>query len=88
MNGASSSAQREWARRQLEKKRRLRADITGYVVVNAFLVGVWALTGFGYFWPGWVIGGWGVLLVLAAWNTYADRPISEADIDRELQRHG
>ncbi|MCK2212435.1 2TM domain-containing protein [Actinomadura sp. ATCC 31491] len=83
-----SSAQRDWARRQLEKKRRLRTDFTGYVVINVFLVAIWAISGFGYFWPGWVLGGWGVLLALGAWNTYTTHPITESDIDRELQRHG
>lgn len=78
--------QREWARRQVEKKRKLYADLVGYLVINAFLVGIWAVTGFGYFWPGWVLAGWGVLLLLGAWNVYRARPITEADIDRELHR--
>lgn len=47
------------ARARAERKRRFRGDLVGYVVVNAFLVGVWAVTGFGYFWPGWVIAAWG-----------------------------
>ena len=34
-------------------------------MVNAFLIGVWALTGHGYFWPAWVLGGWGIGLALA-----------------------
>jgi hypothetical protein len=42
-----------------------------YVVVNAFLVGVWALAGGGYFWPAWVILGWGVAVVLQAMATFA-----------------
>jgi hypothetical protein len=41
-----------------------------YVVVNAFLVGVWALAGGGYFWPAWVILGWGLAVVLQAMATF------------------
>jgi fatty acid desaturase len=79
-------SEREWARRQVERKRKLRADVLAYAVVNVFLVGAWAVTGFGYFWPAWVMAGWGVLLVLGAWNVYGNRKITESDIERELRR--
>jgi hypothetical protein len=44
-----------------------------YVVVNGFLVAVWALsTGLGsYFWPAWVIVSWGLALVLHSMATFA-----------------
>ena len=45
---------------------------------------VWAVTGFGYFWPGWVMAGWGVLLGLDVWSAYSRRPITDDDIEREL----
>ena len=77
--------ERAEARRRLERKRKLVGDIVAYVVVNAFLVGVWAVTGAGYFWPGWVLAGWGVALLLDAWNALYRRPITEADVDRELR---
>lgn len=57
-----------------------------YLVVNAFLVVVWAFSGGGYFWPTWVLAGWGVGLVLNGWDVLFRRPISEADIDREIRR--
>jgi hypothetical protein len=81
-----SSAERERARKQLEKKNKLRGDVVAYVVINLAIIGVWALTGFGYFWPAWVLGGWGVLLVLDAWNVYFRRSVTEEDIDQELQK--
>jgi hypothetical protein len=50
----------------------------GYVVVNVALVIVWALASAGYFWPGWVIGGWGIGLAAHGLSVYMDaRPISE-----------
>jgi hypothetical protein len=77
---------REQARKRLEAKRDLVNHVVAYVVINAFLVLVWAFTGAGYFWPGWVIGGWGVGLVFHVWDTFYRRPITDADIDKELQR--
>ena len=37
-----------------------------YASVNLFLIAVWAVTGGGYFWPIWVILGWGVGLACHA----------------------
>ncbi len=37
-----------------------------YLIVNALLILIWAITGFGYFWPGWVLAVWGVHLILGA----------------------
>ena len=78
--------ERTEARRRLEKKRGWTSGLVAYVVVNAFLVGIWATTGRGYFWPGWVIGGWGLGVVLSFWDIYVRRPVSEQDVDRELGR--
>jgi hypothetical protein len=77
-------AEREQARKRIERKRKLYGDLLAYVVINAFLVVVWAITGAGYFWPGWVLAGWGVLLLLDAWDVYYRKPLTETDIDREL----
>jgi hypothetical protein len=78
--------ERAQARRRIDKKRGWTSGLVAYVVVNAFLVGIWAMTGRGYFWPGWVIGGWGLGVVLSFWDIYVRRPVSEADVDRELGR--
>lgn len=74
------------ARKRVEKKRKFRADLVAYVVINAFLIGVWAAGGMGYFWPGWVLAGWGVLLVLDAWNVFFRHPVTSKDIENELRR--
>jgi 2TM domain len=76
--------EREWARKRIERKRKLRGDLVAYVVVNSFLVVAWAITGAGYFWPAWFLAGWGVLLLLDLWSFYFGKPLTEADIDREL----
>jgi hypothetical protein len=77
---------RELARSRLRKKRDFAAHLVSYVVVNALLVGIWAFTGAGYFWPAWVLLGWGVGLAFNAWDVYFRRPITEDDVEREMKR--
>ena len=77
---------REQARRHLEAKRNLTATAFAFLVVNLFLIFVWAFTGAGYFWPGWVLAACGVVLAFRVWDVYFRRPITEADIEEELRR--
>ena len=77
---------REQARKRVEKKHKFHGDVVAYVIINVLLIGIWALSGAGYFWPGWVLAVWGVLLLLDAWNLYFRRPITEAEIDEEMRR--
>lgn len=46
-----------------------------------------AATGAGYFWPAWILLGWGVGMVFAEWD-YFCKPatVTEADVDKELRR--
>jgi hypothetical protein len=46
------------------------AHVRTYVVINAFLIGVWVLAGGGYFWPAWVILSWGLAIVLHSMATF------------------
>lgn len=39
---------------------RVLSDFSSYLVVNAVLVAIWWFTGRHYFWPGWVLGLWGI----------------------------
>jgi uncharacterized membrane protein YecN with MAPEG domain len=81
-----SSMTRERARNRLQAKRDFWANVVAYVVVNAFFVLAWAVTGGGYFWPVWIMGAWGVGVVMHAYNVFVQRPITESDVDRELRR--
>ncbi len=82
-------AEREAARRRVQGRRDFSSHLAAYVVINAFLVAIWAATGGGYFWPAWVLGTWGAGLVMHAWDAFLRRPVTEADIDEELRRrHG
>ena len=84
----ASGEAREIARKRLLAKREFTANIVAYVVVNAFLILVWFVTGAGYFWPGWVLAAWGIGLALHGWEVYFRRPITEADIQDEMRRSG
>lgn len=75
----------EQARARLVRKRKFRGDLVAYIVINAALVGIWAVSGFGYFWPGWVLAGWGVFLALDAWDVFYRRDVTEEDIQREMR---
>jgi hypothetical protein len=80
---------RDAAIKRIKDKRDLKTHAVSYVVVNLFLIGVWAVSGRGYFWPGWVMAGWGIGLVLHGWQTYrGERPITEEDIQREMGDSG
>ena len=87
MSHTTVSPDYDRAKARAEKKRKYRGDLMAYVVVNAFLVVVWAITGLGYFWPGWVLGVWGVFLILSAWDLYFRREVTEEEVRRELRTH-
>ncbi|HEY1354816.1 MAG TPA: 2TM domain-containing protein [Solirubrobacterales bacterium] len=77
---------REQAITQLKKKRDFRTHVFIYVLVNAMLVVIWAVTGAGFFWPAFVIAGWGIGVAANAWDVYARKPITEEEIRRESER--
>jgi len=79
-------SEREHVRRRLLARQDFGSHLLAYVVINAILIVVWATTGAGYFWPGWVLAGWGAVLVLHARETFWRRPITDADVDAEIRR--
>ena len=56
------------------------------MIVNVALVVVWAVTWTGYFWPIWPIIVWGIGLAFHAWAVFGSRPITEDQIQREIER--
>ncbi|HEY7270710.1 MAG TPA: 2TM domain-containing protein [Dehalococcoidia bacterium] len=77
---------RERALRQLKKKRDFVAHLVTYVLVNAFVLIIWATTGSGFFWPIFPIAGWGIGLAFHAWDVYYHEEPTEEDIQREMAR--
>jgi signal transduction histidine kinase len=68
---------------RLRRRRFLATHAAVFGVVQIALIIIWAATGMGYFWPGWAIFGWGILLALHATLVIVRTPISEAAVARE-----
>jgi fatty acid desaturase len=78
---------RQKAIRRLNQKRHYRRQVVNYLAVNAGLIVIWLLGGGGYFWPIWPIFGWGLALLIQGWKlTHPQRPFSEEEIQREIER--
>jgi hypothetical protein len=77
---------RDQAISRLKKKRDFATHLVVYVLVNAFLVAIWAFTGADFFWPIFPILGWGIGLGANAWDVYGRKPISESEIEQEMSR--
>jgi hypothetical protein len=78
-------ALRDKAVRQLKKQRDFRNHLLVYILVNTFLVVIWALTNrHGFFWPVFPIAGWGIFVIMNAWDVYGRQEITEQDIHREM----
>jgi 2TM domain len=77
---------RDQARKRLEDKRGFWNFVATWVVVSLLLVVIWLIADEGYFWPIWPIAGIGVAVALQGWKVYGQKPISESDIQQEMQR--
>ena len=78
---------RQRALKSLKAKQDFKVHLTSYLVVNGFLVVLWAVTGRGYFWPIWPILGWGVGLLFHGLSLrWADSEPTQAQIDAEAAR--
>jgi hypothetical protein len=83
---------RERAIKRLKKRHDFYGHVLIYVLVNTFLVVIWGLTDVhGFFWPVFPLVGWGIGVVMNAWDVFGDDEFDEQQIRREmerLQRHG
>ena len=51
------------AKKRVEEKKSLLVHLLVYIVINVILVVIWAVTGHGYPWFWWPLGGWGIGIV-------------------------
>ena len=77
---------RDLAVERLKKKAEFRVHLLSYVMVNTFLVIIWAMTSPGFFWPVFPIAGWGIGLVFHAWDAYGRGVPTEEQIRVEMDR--
>ena len=82
-----SDETRVTARKRLEERRGFVPHLIVYLVVNGGLTMLWVMTGAnGMFWPVFPLLFWGVGIVMHGWNAFFSRPITDADVDREVCR--
>lgn len=81
---------RDFARKQLKKKQDFRSYLWVYAFVSALVTVIWFFTTpGGAFWPFWVMFGMGIGAVFGGLDAYGflgRKPITEADIDAEVER--
>lgn len=77
---------RRIARERIESRRGFIPHLLAFVLFNAGLIAIWGAMGQGFFWPGFVIGFWAIGLVMHAWAAFMSRPITDADVQREVER--
>jgi fatty acid desaturase len=73
--------------KRLQAKRRVKSLAATAAFVITVCVIVWAVSGAGSFWPGWVMLGFGIALFASGWHAYGprQRPITEEEIQREMR---
>ena len=82
-------ARRELAIERLKAKHDFKIHLAIYFAVNALLVAIWALSDWshpqGFFWPIFVILGWGIGVVAHWYTVYRATGYSEDQIQREMK---
>jgi uncharacterized membrane protein len=81
---------REFARKRIKARRDFWSMILVFIIVFALCAAVWFLTGRGYFWPIWLLFGFGIATLFSALSTFGpgSRPISKDHIDEEVRKLG
>lgn len=78
---------RERAIKQLKKRRDFWAHLLVYTLVNTFIVVIWLVTSSGgFFWPVFPIAGWGIGVVMNAWDVWHGDEPAEGEIEKEMRR--
>lgn len=75
---------------RLRQQQGYRIHLTAYVLVNALLIGIWLAVGIAGTWtipwPIFPLLGWGVGLFFHRRAVFGPPAITEADIEREMNR--
>jgi hypothetical protein len=74
------------ALRRLEAKKDFRTHLTVYAAVMGLLIGIWLVSGAGYFWPIWPAMGWGLAIVLHGASLAWDKEPTEEQIATEARK--
>ena len=82
----SDDAARQQAIQRLHQRRGFMNYVIGAVVISLFMVVIWALSGQGYFWPIWVMGGFLIGGIFYGVINVMNKPLTEDQIQREMQK--
>jgi hypothetical protein len=78
---------RAQAVRRLHRKRGLQGHALSFVLVNLLAVSLWwFLSPRAFFWPLYLLVGWGVGLAFHAWAVCAPSELDEDRVQREIDR--
>ena len=77
---------RQQAIQRLHQRRGFLNYVIGAVVVSLFMVVIWFLSGRGSFWPIWVMGGFLIGGIFYGVNQMMNKPLTEDQIQREMQK--
>lgn len=84
-------SRRQLAVKRLRAKHEFRIHLAIYLAVNALLVAIWAVSDWGqpldkgFFWPIFVIVGWGIGVVAHWYTVYHATGYTEDQIQREMK---
>jgi hypothetical protein len=88
--GTTPEALREQALGRLNKRRDLKTHAVVYTLVNFVVWGIWFVVAANshnwWPWPVFLTLFWGIGLAMNAWDVYFRAPITEQDLQREIDR--
>jgi len=78
---------RQRAIRQVKKRRDFYGHLLVFALVNGAAIAIWATVGDGgFFWPIFLLFGWGIGLIMNAWDVFYRGYEDEGQIQREIER--
>jgi|SRR5664279_1066311 len=78
---------RDRAIKNLKKRRDFFAHLLVYLMVNGFLIVIWMVTSpAGFFWPIFPMVGWGIGVVMNAWDVWRGDEFDASKIEQEMRR--
>jgi hypothetical protein len=85
-NTSTPGGAREPALAESRQRREFHRHLAAYVVVNAAVWLIWAVTAKGYPWPAWLTTMWAMGLAVDGWEACVRRPLKDADAEPEIGR--
>lgn len=74
------------AKERVEEKKGLRTHFIVYLLVNALLVVIWAVTGRGFPWFVFPLGGWGIGILFHFLSVYVFSREDTGAIEKEAEK--